>query len=144
MQICRLIYASFIWKLHMARTLVKSTVKPRYISTNRGKMEFWPYNKFGDRSRSGFLSATCWHSKTCMRYWWEKAFSWDLTIPHLDLSHFALWIMGSLWYLVSPVQFSRSCSDRIIVKICRERERERGIKTERHANGFTLLIIKLH
>ena len=26
----------------------------------------------------------------------------------------------------------------------RERERERGIKTERQADGFTLLIIKLH
>ena len=26
----------------------------------------------------------------------------------------------------------------------RERERERGIKTEKQADGFTLLIIKLH
>ena len=47
------------------------TVKPRYIATN-GKREFWRYNEFCDRSRSGFLSVTCWHSKTRVRYWWEK------------------------------------------------------------------------
>ena len=40
-------------------------------------------------------------------------FSRDLTIPHLDLSHFALSIMGSYRHLASRVQFSRSCSDRI-------------------------------
>ena len=38
------------------------TVKPRYIATI-GKREFWRYNEFGDRSRAGFMSVTCRHSK---------------------------------------------------------------------------------
>ena len=43
------------------------TVKPCYIATIR-KREFWRFNEFGDRSRSGFLSVTFPHSKICMRY----------------------------------------------------------------------------
>ena len=43
------------------------TVRPRYIATI-GKREFWQYNKFGERQRSGFLPVTCRHSKMCMSY----------------------------------------------------------------------------
>ena len=37
---------------------ISHTVKPCYIATN-GKRELWRYDVFGDRLRSGFLSATC-------------------------------------------------------------------------------------
>ena len=74
------------------------TVKPRYSHTN-GKREFWRYNDFGYRSRSGFLSVTCLHSKTRMRYGEKNAFSQELTIPHLEscISHFELWVASIIW-----------------------------------------------